>query len=200
MTAINGYTPTEYTRMVRDLAKPGQAVIDGLTPFTAHLLHMAVGVVGEVGEKLEAILNNDPENLREECGDLEFYLEGLAFSLYDGQTLHKPVPEFTDQQVDDYLKTLPTDEHTEKLHIVACRLLDYAKKASVYAKELDLFNTALQVASLRCLMDVFYFQNGSWRGEFLDHNMTKLLKGDKARYKSGAYSDQQAQVRTDKQE
>lgn len=50
----------------------------------ADLLHMAVGIAGEAGELLQAVLshifNNEPidtENLIEELGDLEFFLEGL---------------------------------------------------------------------------------------------------------------------------
>lgn len=70
--------------MVKVLAKPGQNIIDELTPISAHLLHMAVGVCGEAGElidciKKQAIYGKDLDeiNLVEELGDLEFYLEGI---------------------------------------------------------------------------------------------------------------------------
>jgi NTP pyrophosphatase (non-canonical NTP hydrolase) len=54
-----------------------------ITPEQAHLLHMAIGIFGEGGEILSAIRSHidgapiDVENLTEECGDSEFYLEGL---------------------------------------------------------------------------------------------------------------------------
>lgn len=73
-----------YADLVSALAKPGADVLTGLTPETAHLLHMAVGVSGEAGELLDAIKKAaiyckaiDRQNVVEELGDLEFYMEGL---------------------------------------------------------------------------------------------------------------------------
>lgn len=75
---------TAHPDMVAALIKPGQAIIDSLTASKANLLHMAVGVSGEAGELLDAIKKAtiyskplDRENLVEELGDLEFYLEGV---------------------------------------------------------------------------------------------------------------------------
>lgn len=55
-----------------------------LTPEQADLLHMAVGIAGEAGELLHAvmshILNDEPidyENVIEELGDIEFFMEGF---------------------------------------------------------------------------------------------------------------------------
>lgn len=77
-----------YAEMVRALAKPGAAIVASLTPKTAHLLHMAVGVSGEAGELLDAVkkaaVYNKPidlANVVEELGDLEFYMEGLRQGL-----------------------------------------------------------------------------------------------------------------------
>lgn len=74
--------------MVSALAKPGDAIIESLTPGKAHQLHMAVGISGEAGELLDAIkkcvIYNKPldlENVIEELGDLEFYMEGLRQGL-----------------------------------------------------------------------------------------------------------------------
>lgn len=73
-----------YARMVYDLAKPGQAIINDLDAGSAHNLHMAVGIVGEAGELLDAIKKQaiygkplDREHVIEELGDIEFYMEGL---------------------------------------------------------------------------------------------------------------------------
>lgn len=78
----------DYAEMVRRLAKPGYAVVDGLTAESAHLLHMAVGVSGEAGELLDAIKKVaiyckplDRANVVEELGDLEFFVEGLRQGL-----------------------------------------------------------------------------------------------------------------------
>lgn len=77
-----------YAHMVDCLVKPGNEILESLTPNKVNVLHMAVGVVGEAGELSEAIkkyvVYNKPldrENLIEELGDLEFYLEGLRQGL-----------------------------------------------------------------------------------------------------------------------
>jgi len=77
-----------HPEMVATLAKSGNAIIAELRPETMHLLHMAVGVSGEAGELLDAIKKVsiyckpvDIENVIEELGDLEFYMEGLRQGL-----------------------------------------------------------------------------------------------------------------------
>lgn len=77
-----------HPELVAKLVKPGQAIIDSLTPDKAHVLHMAVGVSGESGELLDAIkkhvMYNKPldfYNVIEELGDIEFYLEGIRQQL-----------------------------------------------------------------------------------------------------------------------
>ena len=78
----------KHNEMVTALAKPGNDIVATLSPESAHLLHMAVGVSGESGELLDAIkkaaIYNKPlgrENVIEELGDLEFYMEGLRQGL-----------------------------------------------------------------------------------------------------------------------
>lgn len=77
-----------HPELVAALAKPGADLIAGLTPESAHLLHMAVGVAGEAGELLDAVKKHavyvrpiDRENVVEELGDLEFYMEGIRAGL-----------------------------------------------------------------------------------------------------------------------
>ena len=77
----------EHKNMVTKLVKPGATILEGLTPDRTNLLHMAIGIVGEGGEVIDAAkrvaiygkgLTPDLlENLTEELGDLEFYMEGL---------------------------------------------------------------------------------------------------------------------------
>lgn len=59
-----------------------------MTDEDAHLLHMAVGIASEAGELLDAVKKKviyrkvlDRENVIEELGDLEFYLEGIRQGL-----------------------------------------------------------------------------------------------------------------------
>lgn len=68
--------------MVADLAKDGESIVRDLTPTKAHLLHAVVGISGEAGELLDAIKKHviynkelDIQNVIEELGDIEFYIE-----------------------------------------------------------------------------------------------------------------------------
>ena len=82
------YNATSYPEMVEMLAKPGSQIVGELMADQAHALHMAVGIAGESGELLDAIKKHtmyqkplDRENVVEELGDLEFYMEGLRQGL-----------------------------------------------------------------------------------------------------------------------
>lgn len=77
-----------YSEFVSCLAKPGEAIVNEMTPQQADLLHMAVGVAGEGGELLDAVKKHviyqkpiDRENVVEELGDLTFYMQGIMNSL-----------------------------------------------------------------------------------------------------------------------
>lgn len=85
-----------HSEMVTALAKNGQAIIDSLDVTKAHAIHMAIGISGESGELLDAIKKHvvynkplDRENVVEELGDLEFYMEGLrqAFGITREETI-----------------------------------------------------------------------------------------------------------------
>lgn len=78
----------QYADMVKALCKDGQDIINQLTPEKAHLWHMGTGVSGESGELVDAIKKAaiyakplDRENVIEELGDLEFYMEGVRQGL-----------------------------------------------------------------------------------------------------------------------
>lgn len=77
-----------HPELVTALAKPGADIVASLTAGDAHALHMAVGISGEAGELLDAVKKAtiyrkpiDRENVIEEMGDLEFYMEGLRQGL-----------------------------------------------------------------------------------------------------------------------
>jgi len=77
-------TFVDHADMVRKLRKPGTEILKELTPEQADLDHMAKGISGEAGEILDAIKKHtvyqkplDIINIREELGDLEFFMEGL---------------------------------------------------------------------------------------------------------------------------
>jgi NTP pyrophosphatase (non-canonical NTP hydrolase) len=73
-----------YSEFVNNLVKPGEEILSKLTPNEVNVIHMALGISGEAGEILDAVKKAtiyrkplDMENLIEELGDIEFYLEGL---------------------------------------------------------------------------------------------------------------------------
>jgi NTP pyrophosphatase (non-canonical NTP hydrolase) len=75
-------TEAEHKEMVYELAKPGNQVLENLTPENVDLWHAATGVNTEAGELLDAVkklvIYNKPldkDNVIEELGDIELYLE-----------------------------------------------------------------------------------------------------------------------------
>lgn len=71
-----------YSKMVLRLAKPPTEIYNSLTPVRVNLLHACLGIVSEAGEladttKKTCMYNQaiDLDNILEELGDLEFYME-----------------------------------------------------------------------------------------------------------------------------
>jgi NTP pyrophosphatase (non-canonical NTP hydrolase) len=78
----------EHAEMVESLCKSGHQIVKELTPEDAHLQHMGLGLCGETGELIDAIKkvtiyrkSPDMENVIEELGDIEFYLQGIRQAL-----------------------------------------------------------------------------------------------------------------------
>ena len=77
-----------HEEMVLHLAKDGSEILHSLTPGKVHLWHMLTGIETEAGELMGAIKKHvvynqelDLENVIEELGDLEFYLQGVRTEL-----------------------------------------------------------------------------------------------------------------------
>lgn len=88
MTTPFEFRVRDHEYLVSVLAKPGEIIKEGMTADSAHLIHMIMGLCGETGELLDAIKKSviynktlDIENVIEELGDIEFYLEGLRQGL-----------------------------------------------------------------------------------------------------------------------
>src|SRR5690554_4006225 len=80
--------PMLHNELVKAIVKPDATILMSLQPGDCNLLHMTCGVSGEAGELLDAIKKHvfyrkplDMENVIEELGDIEFYLEGLRQQL-----------------------------------------------------------------------------------------------------------------------
>lgn len=75
---------TQHANMVLKLTKPGNEILSSLDAVKVNILHMTIGISGEAGELLDAVKKHviynkplDRENMLEELGDLEYYMEGL---------------------------------------------------------------------------------------------------------------------------
>jgi len=78
----------EFTKMTLALAKDGSQIKQELTPEQTNLIHMVIGISGEAGELLDAVKKHtiyqkplDVVNVKEEIGDIFFYLFNLIDSL-----------------------------------------------------------------------------------------------------------------------
>lgn len=77
-----------YADFVRSKKKSGGVIAEQMTAAKADAIHMAIGVSSDAGELLDAVkkwvIYNKPldrENVVEEMGDVEFFLEGLRDNL-----------------------------------------------------------------------------------------------------------------------
>lgn len=108
----------KHSDVVRHLAKPGKLIAEQMTGENAHLLHMAVGVCGESGELMDAIKKAaiyqkplDRENVIEELGDLEFFMEGLRQGL--GITREETIEHNINKLGKRYVDTVYSDDQAQ---------------------------------------------------------------------------------------
>lgn len=183
-----------YEEMVAALVKPGEAMLATMTPAKMHSLHMAIGVAGETAELLSCIKavhlgagKLDRANAIEELGDLEFYIEGLARPY--GLT-----PKFSFEFTDANLLNIATN-----ISIYGGDVLDDIKRECVYNKDYSEVLLAKSLDYLASAMAEVYDALQITREEAREANKVKLLTGEKARYKLGKYTDEQANGRADKE-
>ncbi len=77
-----------YVDFVNSLVKPADDIFQEVSAKDMGLIHMIMGICGEAGELLDAVKKHviykkplDLENVVEELGDIEFYLEGFRQEL-----------------------------------------------------------------------------------------------------------------------
>lgn len=184
-----------HPQLVAALVKKPQDILLSLTLFATDLWHGATGVAGETGELLEAILfpaegGPDRVNLREEMGDIYFYMEQIVQR--SGIKL-----DFADLE-EGARNMVPSGEghlfFAAAIAVHGSQVLDTIKKVALYNKELDTELLTNQMRALGMSMLAFGHYFSIDRQECLNANILKLSK----RYSSLSYSDQQAQDRADK--
>jgi hypothetical protein len=150
-------------------------------------LHCALGVAGEVGEIVEA--ETDKNNLEEELGDLEFYLQAtrLHYGISRAQVLNVPLPESA--VLISMQRTAPAC-----MVVAAGNLCDVIKREYVYRKGRDLVALLSTLRVLDSTLEEHYTYFNFTRSEILQANADKLCK----RYVELRYTDQAAIARADK--
>lgn len=174
---------TSYPDFVSRLFKSGEELKQGFIWASYRKLdslHAIIGINTEVVEVLQASKKGDLNNLREELGDLWFYITAL---LQARQLSY-------DDDVVDFYPHMPALE-------AASILLDLAKKECIYGIDLNegqirKFDMAL--SSIRARVATEAAAIGLSREELEQSNMAKLLK----RYPGATYSNQAAAARLDK--
>ena len=138
-------------------------------------VHYALGVVGEYGELLKAIKNNDSVNIREEIGDMTWYIAnecqnyGFSFETLMNKAIYTHLEEDDKYDVFGYV--------------------DYVKKYYAY----DLVNQADEIEKYLVNILRFVYNEVYWRDEYfsihstIERNIKKLL----GRF-GGAYSNYKA--------
>jgi len=186
-----------HPEMVKSLAKDGIVIIEELTPESAHLLHMAVGIAGEAGELCQAIYLSinfeyiDKENVIEELGDLEFYIEGLrqGLQLARNQTVDLEPTSMAYMSIFDRVK-----DQSIQLNIECSILLDFVKKSAFYVKPIKLNSVIDSLVKINNHMRELRLSFGIHHIDTIEHNIAKLGE----RYKGHSYSNEQAIARADK--
>jgi len=182
-----------HPELVRALVKPGADILAALTPETADLWHAATGVATETTELCGALLNFhstrelDMENLVEELGDTEFYLQQVRTNL--GVT--------RDEVMDSDVEFQYSSEPIVMAAIVAEAggdILDFVKKIVVYQKPFDRAAFIAVLGKLEGPLLAIRKMTGIEQDDVLAANIAKLS----VRYSSLTYTDADAQARADK--
>lgn len=178
-----------YPALVAALAKPGQDILDSLTPQKVDAWHHASCIPGEVGELFDPINRHinfgaplDRENVVEELGDIEFYKQGLRAAIGLAPATHLDY-----KAKGDALSYMALPARAAEVFDATKKWVLYNKPLNVNAIEEALFNLDVVLNAVRTSL-------GISRDEVLAHNTMKLG----TRYATLGYSDAQAQQRADK--
>jgi hypothetical protein len=188
-------TTITHPQLVAALVKPPLHILQELTPYGVDLWHGATGIAGEAGELLEAILfppeaGIDRVNVREELGDLYFYVEQVCQRT--GIVLSREA--IMSASLEANLNGVMLLPHAAAVAVHGSQVLDTVKKTAIYNKRLDLELLTNQLGALSSAMLTLGHMFGIEREEAMADNIHKLSK----RYESLSYSDTAAQTRADK--
>jgi hypothetical protein len=171
-----------FEQMVAKLAKPGDDILVTLTGNKAHVFHMTSCLMGEAGELLDAD-PSDRDNIVEELGDLEFYMQGARTGL--GIRYEEIPASIHDSDV----------FNVDGIMIATCDLFDACKKWIIYNQDINREKVLSAMARYEGFMNDYRGALGVTRDEVIAGNMAKLAKRYGANYE---YTDAAAKARADK--
>lgn len=151
------------------------------------LMHAAIGIAGEAAEFSGA---ESRENLLEECGDIEFYVEACWQQVpeeYRANRLSRGERSSRYAAFGDLSMVLMDNSG---------HLLDAAKKGWAYIKPVDWAEVISRLTATELILDDIYEYLGTEKDIIRMRNIGKLNR----RYSEGKYSDAQAIERADKDE
>lgn len=114
----------KHEEMVTSLVKDGNLICQELTSNDAHIMHMAIGIIGEAGELLDAIKRRviyrkelDKDNVIEELGDIEFYLEGIrqGLGITRQETIDGNITKLTKRYSEGKFSNRQANERADKI-------------------------------------------------------------------------------------
>lgn len=182
-----------HPELVKALVKPGAVIAAEMTPTEADLWHAGTGVIGEAVEILEAHMESminalpiDTDNILEELGDMEFYIEQTRQNL--GVERDETVGMI------GMIPSMGGFPESCTLVTVANGLFDNIKKVVVYKKPIDRDKMVSLLTVMEMVMDHIRVEYGLTRDQVLDGNIAKLS----VRYAGLTYSNEAAQARADK--
>ncbi len=178
----------DYTKFVASITKPGEEILATLTPAKVHLWHMSSCICGEAAEVLEGSDNKD--NLIEELGDIEFYLEG--YRQISGITREES-EAIENEPIDTFQDRLSFQGRLSALVVASGMLFDVTKRHILYERKFNRDLTVRAISLLEFALDQIHRYIGVTRLEVVAANIAKL----RLRYPEG-YSNAAAQARADK--
>lgn len=190
-------TDITHPELVATLVKPGEIIAAEMTAKEADLWHGATGVAGETTEILEAAIKGeiegeiDHENMVEELGDMEFYLEQVRTNL--GITREDVLAAYEGH---DILLGKDFTGFAACLAVAGGTVLDLAKKVAIYKKPASRLDFLRALYWIEVCMGAIRNEINTTREEALAGNIAKLS----VRYAGLKYSNEAAQTRADKAE
>lgn len=196
-----------HPQMVTELKKPGQDILDSLTPALASAAHMLTGVYDEHLELLDEIesISKVPQGsaeymevrklLANEAGDLIFYLEGLHQDILN-QDIDLDWVQESCEEYEQYSYGHTMKDSVDLLRTWIINVTTPIKRRIYYGKGIDEAHWRTRVEGTLGILSKILQLHGLSLEDAKQFNQEKLLGG---RYKEGKFSDEQANTREDEE-